>query len=1170
MNLKNVKIYGFKTFADRTEFSLEGGLIAVVGSNGCGKSNLVDALLWGLGEGNARQLRASTGVDVIFNGSSKRKPLSFAEVQIMFDNEDGELPAPTSEVVITRRLTRGGESEYRINNSVCRLRDVYELLADSGLGRSGYAIVGQREIDSAVSASAEDRRGWIDEAAGVQRYRQRKMEAQRRLSSAEQHLQRTRDVLQELENQREPLRAEAETARRYKEISGAARRLEVSILRRDYVQSGQELEKNARNRDRNLETTNAAKKQELDSEELYSTLEKNLAVTSEAIELNQSQFHEAVRAAERTESDQKLVELKIDGLRLAEAELKEHGEGTTARSEEARLELESCTNRLSEEESKLSQVIQSGSDLGGVGESLRKEISELTVKLDLAKKQEAERLKSEAEAAHAKARLREIARELEGIDRTAQDTLDGYEEAEATAKRYREQSDHLKSQCDLIRKQIGELDQTRASIQREHQDSLEKRARISGRLQGLQIAMDAHEGLAHGARAVLEAARKGEIEGGFTSVGEAIQCPPALALAIDTALGGSVNDLIVEHELIAKRAIEWLKFNRKGRVTFQPIALMRVLETNRELRDLSNRPKVMGIASELVQSEPRYQPVVVNLLGRVLVVEDLDVGLNLAKSGSRCFSRIVTKQGEVIHASGAVTGGAQHGERSGLVQRKSELSQLEIELAKIDKETKSRIAQLEGFTQEESLLREGIRVNESKLLELEPDLRDSESFAASLKLEIASSEKEKTKLEKERLTLGQVRAPQSATVDIESTENERQELLSRLAVASAEAVQHEERVQDQTARLKQARAQLDAVQRRVDASQTDEAKRAEKLAEIEPERTRLKEELLRLGSELETFRMSSAAIQERLEAEIAERSKLQVEMQQVQTTLVQTRSQVEALIEVSHRLEVDRARLESKRSVIAERLIDEYEFADSELESWRDFEPVEDGADRIMAQFKRELKGMGEVNLGAIDAFDRLSSRFNELFAQQDDIENGIAEINQAILELDSKTKGKFLEALGLVQMAFRRILARLFEGGEGDLVLTDPQNVLNSGIEMDVTLPGKRRQALALLSGGERSLCAMAFLFALLEVKTSPLVVLDEVDAPLDGYNLERYINLIKEFSEKSQVIVITHNPNTIASCPIWLGVTMKEPGVSTLVPYVMPPEVSEQRVPLVTQISR
>lgn len=1160
MNLKNVRIYGFKTFADRTEFSLEGGLVAVVGSNGCGKSNLVDALLWGLGEGNARQLRAATGIDVIFNGSSKRKPLSFAEVQITFDNEDGELPAPTSEVVVSRRLTRGGDSEYRINNTSCRLKDIYELLADSGLGRSGYAIVGQREIDAAVSASPEERRGWIDEAAGVQRYRQRKLEAQRRLVSAEQHLQRTRDVLHELETQREPLREEAEVARKYKDIFGAARSLELSILRRDYVQSVSGIEANSTSREQNAASAGGAKRAEEDSEAQLQAQERRLEQAHASVEALQNSHHELNRAAERNRGDQKLLNLRLEGLTAAEAELTEGRELDTERAAAFKLECDEARSALQEEEAKFSTLLESNSSLGEAVQSIQKELAGIDFQLQSAKRQDAERVKSEAEAAHAKVRLKEIARELAGIASSDQDLQEGFHEAEASAETLRKTCGALQAEREKLRKELTERDGKKRDLQHQLQATLGNHAKLGGRLQGLQMAIESHEGLAHGAKAVIEAAQKGELDGEFTSVGEAIQTPPELALAIDTALGGSVNDLIVERESIAKQAIEWLKSTRKGRVTFQPLSLMKPGEVNRDLRDLASRPKVIGIASELVKVEPRFSSVLASLLNRVLIVEDIDVGLAIAKSDRRCYSRIVTKQGEVIHGSGAVTGGNTQNERGGMVQRKAELNQLQVEVLRLEREVASLEGHLAQWGDEESTLRDQLGAVEDQIREVEPDLKDAESFAVSLKLELAAAEKEKSKLQRESASLATQPHSRPAPINLEPLENARLDLLAKLAVTTAENESFEARFQEQQLRVKQAEARWEMAGRRLDGASLDEAKRAKKLAEIGPERALLDHELSESIKEQDSLQMQLAATQERLEASQAQKVDLQTECTQLQATLAQLRTQQAALLEVSHRLEVERARLESKKANVVERLIEDFDLPEGALGGWTQFEPVEEGADRILAQFKRELKQMGEVNLGAIDAFDRLTTRFDELFVQQDDIEKGIAEINLAISELDLKTKDRFVDALTRVQVAFKRILARLFEGGEGDLVLNDPLDVLNSGIEMDITLPGKRKQQLALLSGGERSLCAMAFLFALLEVKTSPLVVLDEVDAPLDGYNLERYIGLLKEFAAKSQVIVITHNPNTIANCPVWLGVTMKEPGVSTLIPYEMPPESSHQ----------
>ncbi|MGH2638108.1 MAG: AAA family ATPase, partial [Rhabdochlamydiaceae bacterium] len=625
-------------------------------SNGCGKSNLVDALLWGLGEGNTRQLRAATGIDVIFNGSSLRKPLSYSEVQITFDNEDGELPAPTSEVTISRKLNRGGESEFRINKTVCRLKDIHELLADSGLGRSGYAIVGQREIDAALSASPEERRGWVDEAAGVQRYRQRKVEAQRRLASAEQHLQRTRDILVELDLQREPLRDEAVIAKRYKEILGAMKSIELNLLRRDYLVAQLAMENADAKHQEAHKQIEDSKKAESSGIADITQLEAGISKTEAVIEGLRLEIQTANAASERNYGDQRLCDQRLNSLFEIFVELNELGTDSEEKLQRASEEANVAEIELKREETKLANLLEVAEDAGRSSHVARSKLQELDKAIGAIKNQESVRMRMLAEASHASQRLKEISRELSGIVLAENDLKIGIEESLKEFEICKSAVTEAENEQLAIKEQISQFSQELKNSDSQLKALLQEVASVTGRKLGIEAGIEAHEGLAQGPKAVLDAVKQGQLAGQYLPVGEAVQTDPEYALAIDTALGPSVNDLIVESEENAKVAIVWLKENRKGRATFQPIPLIREVSIKEDLRSLLKRRGVIGIASELVTCSKENRKVLDSLLNGILVVETLDDGLDIARLPNRPYSRIVTKDGEVIHSRGSVSG----------------------------------------------------------------------------------------------------------------------------------------------------------------------------------------------------------------------------------------------------------------------------------------------------------------------------------------------------------------------------------------------------------------------------------------------------------------------------------------------------------------------------------
>ncbi len=1148
MRLKRVRIFGFKTFADRTEFDLQGGIVAVVGPNGCGKSNLVDAMLWGLGESNVRQLRAQTSQDVIFGGSTRRKPVGYAEVQLLFDNEDGALPIDTGEVVISRKLNRAGESEYAINRTPCRQRDVFELLADSGLGRAGYSIVGQKEIDQALAASAEDRRSWVDEAAGVQRYRARKIEALRRLTQATVHLERVTDILNEIENQREPLREEAEVAIRYKSVLTSLREVESGLLIVEIAKAVQEINSSAQRItdsqtliDKETELANAA---DAEAELLTSHVRK---LESEADHLRQAQ-QEAAMAMERAHSAIRLAEQKHQTLVEFEQNLGEESTGFRNRLEEAVAEYKALQEEIVLERERRDAIAEESTGATAETAAITAELTKIESDLALARESHARRLRHEAERAHADERIKAIRRELKGVDAALPDLEKGVADAEAAFAAAHLAGKTLDDSGSELSRRLQELSAN------ERSDDVQKRAwlaevsTLEGRRQGLEMSIDAHEGLTQGARAVMEAAKQGMLPDIYRPVGEAIETETDYALAVETALGNSANDLIVPHQEDAKRAIDLLKSGRLGRATFQPIPLMRPPEITNDLKRLLGERGVIGRASELVSCQAAHRPVIDSLLGRVVVVETLDDALRMARTTG--WSRMVTLEGEVLHSSGAVTGGQSAKQGYGLVQRKADLADLE----RREGELTGKLAEIAARAKKRETQRAEIEAQLAVLLakrkEQESEIAETREWLHSLRDELVSTQRARTKLDAELAQLSQLTIADAAPVDIAAVEAERDRVLKLLAAKSADTENAEARLIEAEQRMEQAELRKQLGEKRLLAMQEQDRLRSRKLDNLGPEKYKAEQEIAQGRKERE----AAEARRTHAERELADlQSRRTFAQEKQQAALEQgrkSRQNIAGLQDSTHQQELARARADARRTTAVQRLIEEYGLSEEEALTQASAINVPADAASLVSRLRRELKAMGDVNLGAVEAYERLTERSTELTSQKADVEEGITDIRGAVRELDKLTRDRFINTFNQLEIAFTEIFAKLFGGVEGKISLSDPDNILESGIEIDVTLPGKKKQRLELLSGGERSLCATAFLFALLQVKPSPLVVLDEVDAPLDGRNVERFVQLLKEFSDRMQFIIITHNPTTIESCPIWLGVTMQEPGVSMLIP--------------------
>ncbi len=1158
MRLKRVRIFGFKTFADRTEFSLEGGVIAVVGPNGCGKSNLVDAILWGLGEGNARQLRASTQQDVIFSGSAKRKAVGYAEVNLVFDNEDGSLPVGSSEVLITRRLSRSGDSEYSINRQTCRLRDIYDLLADSGLGRAGYAIVGQKEIDTALAASAEDRRGWVDEAAGVQRYRARKSESTKRLLSAKEHLVRVADIIAEISAQREPLREEAELAKRYKHLSQTLQGVEIGLLVRDLAQATEEVTKLEAQIGQSLTRIQAESKRADQLDDQVRTTGEIISDLELQMDTIRTEQQSALTEMERSVAAIRLLEQKREAIDESQKMLSDDGETAIAGINELAQERDVA---LAEQVNELASYEKLRSDLSSSSEAAAKltgQLREVDSALFAAKVRESNRLKQVAELSHKNSRRAEIDRERAGVIATLPELESAanqagaeFESSNATVNEARDARRALATELQTL----DQEDQREAQSARTH---MAERAALEGRRRGIEATIESHEGVSQGAKAVLEAAERGILPALYVPVAQAVRADKSLALAIETALGGSQHDLIVDTERDAKDAIEWLKANRAGRATFQPIPLMRPSEPHHELNRILGQIGIVGRASELVQCDAKHRPVIDALLGRILISEDLDIAFKFAKTHG--WSRIVTMTGEVLFSGGAVTGGHQNRQAYGLVQRQADLTEIDAQLKGLRSAEQQYEARAKTHQARRAMMVEKSNSAGKEVDRLAAVAEELRVYASALSDELKSTRRAEERLRHELERLESGLSPIGEPEDLEFLDTQRSQVLKELATKSSDAEQAEARQREAEQRLRDAQARAGSAGRRLTLAEESEGTRQRRLENLEPERARIATEITRVEAAGEQAKGRRTTAEARLhDIQVKKREHLEASLVLAEDAKA-ARSNVSAIGDANHQAELNRARADARRATSGQRLLEEYGLNEDEAISLQGQHEVPSDAAAVVTRLRREIRAMGDVNVGAIEAYDRVNERFELLTAQKDDIEQGIEQVLAGMAELDNVTKDRFLETFVLLQSAFTETFLQLFGGGEGLLGLSDPENVLESGILIDVTLPGKKRQPLALLSGGERSLCAMAFLFALLKVKPSPLVVLDEVDAPLDGRNVERFARLLRDFSDKIQFIVITHNPSTIEHAPVWLGVTMQEPGVSTLVPTRVPVTVGDQ----------
>ncbi len=858
-------------------------------------------------------------------------------------------------------------------------------------------------------------------------------------------------------------------------------------------------------------------------------------------------------AIERAEGSIHLSEQKLSTLEGLEANLGEEAELLKVRILEAESEMESLHAELEEEREKLGKIREESAGAGEEARQLREQLQRVDAELGQAREQHNKRLKQDAEFAHNAERIKGVRREIDGIEKSLPDLVAARDEAQASHDAFHRKVQEAEGAVAEAENARRKLEADEAQRAQELRKRLAEKASLEGRRQGIEATIDAHEGLTQGARAVLEAKNRGILNASYVPVGEAVEVKKEHATAIETALGGAVNDLIVETEADAKSAIEHLKANRLGRATFQPLPLIRAYEPGSDLKRLLNQRGVVGRACDLVDCKPQYRPVFESLLGRVLVVADIDIALGMAKTSG--WNRLVTLDGEVVHSGGAVTGGVAAKAGYGLVQRKADLAQAISELKKLDAYVLAAEKQAAVVEGERAEL--GQRITESRKMHQEAlnDLKEAKDWLQNIQNELNTTERGANKLHAELEDLQARKAEEIPDVDFAAVEARRDALVAGLAARNADAESVSQRLHEAQDRAKQAETRLEIGQKRLHAAHENEKLRERRASNLGPERDIASAEILRAKQQLERAEEARQAAEKELSGFQAEKSKLVEEITRLGEAARKARTDSQACTEAAHQAELTRARIETRRAAGLQRLIEEYNVGEEDaLLQAAEIELPRDAAS-VVNRLRKELKAMGEVNLGAVEAFERLTSRWDELTNQSEDVSEGIKQIDSSVRELDKLTRERFLDTFEKLQVAFTEIFSTLFAGGEGRIFLTDQDNVLDAGVEIDVLLPGKKRQRLELLSGGERSLCATSFLFALLQVKPSPLVVLDEVDAPLDGRNVERFVALLQDFTKTTQFILITHNMTTIQSAPVWLGVTMDEPGVSTLVPVRFTP---------------
>lgn len=1174
MLLKSLELHGFKTFPDRIKLSFDKGITSIVGPNGSGKSNISDAIRWVLGEQSAKTLRCSKMEDVVFNGTDKRKKTGYAEVTLSIDNKDRILPFDGDEVAVTRRYYRSGESEYMINKATVRLRDIHELFMDTGLGRDGYSMIGQGKIDSIVASKSEERREIFEEASGISRYRYRKTEAERKLKSTEENLVRLRDIVGELEDRVGPLKKQSEKAQKFLVLSEEKKGLEIALWLNTLDNSANIIKEQDDKIDiQRAQYENAEQELANISSETESIYLKNGEITSkiDTIRRNISQFESEVsnnnalisvanNDIEHNKETITRLETEIEQLDNSFTEIESQIKEKKENVEKLKLNIEEKQKEYNEVSENLNTISVDASRSGDELQELNSKLAELSQKSANAK---VVLLTSESSINELNERIESLNSSLSEKESNLETTSKMLEDYKAQGKDSAEKVEMLSNSIKGLELKISNLkarnENSKGEIDRLTLDSNEK-LRRANILEDLEKNL---EGFAHSVKTVMNLSRHGKIGGIHGPVSRLIKVPTDYAVAIETALGGAMQNIVTGNEEDAKRAIRTLKENKGGRATFLPIATIKPRYLNEN--GIDSCFGFVGVASDLCDCKDEYKGILQNLLGKIVIAEDLNSAVSIAKKYSYRF-KVVTLDGQVVNAGGSLTGGSLN-KRTGLLSRASEIekyrkeakaladkadelkeqysnSQQEFakyeadilgtrgdlsteqqELIRLRTEYKACQNEYDSLVSSIDFTKNEIVECENKISNLQKDKETADKEFSAFEEEIANIEKTTSNLTGNRLALTEKREQlseklQNIRLEIVTFEKDKEALISEIRTSEYNSQHQTERKENLRNQIVSVNSNIDIINKKIESYTNISNNYQDKIAEFN-------NAIEKLNGDKEKFEKKS------------------VELRQKEKDLNSTR-------EVSGRelarLEERKINLQKQYDDIIAKLWDEYELTKRQAEEISiEIENVSTARKRLN-EIKSSIRGLGSVNVSAIEEYKEVSERYEFLGAQVSDVEKSKNEIERLINDLTKQMKDAFIENFHEINKHFGETFKELFGGGTASLELANPDDILNSGIDIIAHPPGKIVVHLEALSGGEKALVAIALYFSIMKVRPAPFCVMDEIEAALDDVNVDRFAQYMRRMTDRTQFITITHRRGTMEESDVLYGVTMQDEGISKL----------------------
>ena len=1177
MYLKRLELQGFKSFADKTVLEFMPGITTVIGPNGSGKSNISDSIRWVLGEQSMKSLRGSKSEDIIFAGTQNRKSLGFAEASIVIDNTDGKLPIEYSEVTVTRRIYRNGESGYYITKTPCRLKDVLELFMDTGIGKDGYSIIGQGKIDEILSNKSEDRRAIFEEAAGIVKYRVRKAESEKKLEQTKLNLLRINDILAEIEANIEPLKKQSEKAKKFLDLREELKGIEIGLFLFNIDNYKQKLVEITKDMDIFVAQQQDEETKMQEMQNLKEELKTKIDEITEKIEETQNLGFETSKKQEQINSDINLANERISN--------------NKENYERYLKEIEEVTNRVKELEEEKTQRLEKKLNLSSNREKFakeleekEKELEEISKKLSSEEKQieeQKKKVESNVDSKYEKAtqiNTQEV--NYENLDKREKvvkneisDTISELDQKRLEKDEISKTFYEIEAKRNEASKKLEAINEKReASIakSKEYQDkinTLSTELRIKdSKLKFLSDMEKEKEGYIRSVKSLLldcdkDASLKKGMHGVLANI---LTVPKEYETAIETVLGQTLQNIVTDTEEDAKKLIEHLRKNNLGRASFLPIASVKGKRVDKLIKN--NLSGVIGIAADLVKVDKKYEEIILNLLGRTVIVDNMETAIILARQNKYSF-RIVTLKGDVINPSGAITGGSTTVKTNNIIGRTSQIQELEKDIKKLNK----KIEELEQQKEEYEKSQEDVI---EEVMGLEHIMQDTEIVYATEKQKVVSIEENITKLENKlanlRKELSQIgedkknnkEEAEKLQQEIEVLEKENEELQKEITAFSDKNKDTQKYIDDlnfditnlkiSVSSFDESNSSIDEIVARIEQdiqnNKTSIENKKQLREKIVEDNKNLEEKILKLNEQIEQMKQEVSTSGEKVEELKKERISKNEELAKAEEEITSKFKIIEDLKAQITKQEVKKSKIEYELEQIINKMWEDYEITPNNVaEEYKKPDNVAETTKRVK-HLRDEIRNLGSINVDSIEEYKQTKERYDFMCEQRLDLEDSSSKLKKVIQDMTKIMKEQFEKQFKVINKNFGEVFSELFGGGKAELKLTDEENILECGIDIEAQPPGKKLQNMTLLSGGEKAFTAIALLFAILKINPAPFCVLDEIEAALDDVNVYRFAEYLKKFTQTTQFLVITHRKGTMEAADTVYGITMEENGISKL----------------------